>query len=168
MGSYLLNSRLQVRVLPGAQNCRSRPIFTLVAPAHSGTVIPQAVAAPGALLSSDDFGLSVERTATLHPLWQLPSSWCLRYCIERRGSVRERFERNWLDRGPAMGACGPSSASPAGGRTRPTSTQTEQPKAQRGPLNSTPESGLPHRNCSLCRGSGGSQARPAADLGLEV
>jgi hypothetical protein len=25
---------------------------------------------PGRLLSSDDFGSSVERTATLHPLWQ--------------------------------------------------------------------------------------------------
>jgi hypothetical protein len=25
---------------------------------------------PGASLSSDDFGSSVERTATLHPLWQ--------------------------------------------------------------------------------------------------
>ena len=31
-----------------------------------------------------------------------------------------------LDRGPEMGACGPTSASPAAGRTRPTSTQTEQ------------------------------------------
>jgi hypothetical protein len=27
----------------------------------------------GALLSLDDFGSSVERTAKLHPLWQVPS-----------------------------------------------------------------------------------------------
>jgi hypothetical protein len=30
---------------------------------------------PGALLASDDFGLSVERTARLHPLWQLQGGW---------------------------------------------------------------------------------------------
>ena len=31
---------------------------------------------PGALLSSDDFGSSVERTATLHPLWRCCSGGC--------------------------------------------------------------------------------------------
>jgi len=38
----------------------------------SGAVIPQSVAAFGAVLSSDDYGSSVERTATLHPFWKAP------------------------------------------------------------------------------------------------
>jgi hypothetical protein len=32
--------------------------------------LTSAYRAIGALLSSDDYGLSVERAATLHPLWQ--------------------------------------------------------------------------------------------------
>jgi hypothetical protein len=37
---------------------------------HGGT--PRSRLRPGALLSSDDLGSSVERTAKLHPLWHLP------------------------------------------------------------------------------------------------
>jgi hypothetical protein len=35
---------------------------------------------PGALLSSDDFGSSVERTAKLHPLWQVQ-------CVDAAGAT---------------------------------------------------------------------------------
>jgi hypothetical protein len=41
-------------------------------PLHS--VLPYADTV-GALLSSDDYGSSVERTATLHPLWQARVRW---------------------------------------------------------------------------------------------
>src|SRR5215213_3392004 len=51
MGSYLQNSRLQVRVLPGAPETGGQRPYS-------------------ALLSSDDFGSSVERAAKLHPLWR--------------------------------------------------------------------------------------------------
>jgi hypothetical protein len=38
---------------------------------ESGRSFPSSLAAAGALLSSDDYGSSVERTAKLHPLWRL-------------------------------------------------------------------------------------------------
>ena len=42
-----------------------------LAPPGSCSVAPPAKPRLGALLSSNDYGSSVERTATLHPLWQV-------------------------------------------------------------------------------------------------
>jgi hypothetical protein len=63
----------------GVRNLTLEPGHRRSAPMHhrllwwsvSLTVILQSVAAAGALLSSDDYGSSVERAAKLHPLWQM-------------------------------------------------------------------------------------------------
>ena len=38
-------------------------------------VIPSCIATTGAVLSSDDYGSSVERTVKLHPLWHVVQVW---------------------------------------------------------------------------------------------
>jgi hypothetical protein len=56
---------------PGAPETQARRCLAVaLLVLGSGAVIPQSVAAAAALLSSDDFGSSVERTVKLHPLWQ--------------------------------------------------------------------------------------------------
>ena len=60
----------------GQQPSRHRPLALWF-----WAVIPQSVAPTGALLSSDDYGSSVEPTAKLHPLWQA-------LCRGRAASVR--------------------------------------------------------------------------------
>jgi hypothetical protein len=55
----------------------------------------------GALLSSEDFGSSVERTVTLHPLWQVQSSGCYRSAVglaedvHRRPDAEQSFGLVW-------------------------------------------------------------------------
>jgi hypothetical protein len=72
MGSYLLNSRLQVRVLPGALKAQVRgPISAVLLVLETGRSFLSSLAAAGALLSSENgFGVRVERAAKLHPLWR--------------------------------------------------------------------------------------------------
>jgi hypothetical protein len=55
----------------GTKSAGQRLRRRCLARAQIGAVIPHSLAAAGALLSSDDCGSSVERTAKVHPLWQV-------------------------------------------------------------------------------------------------
>ena len=68
--------------------------------------------AGGALLSSDDYRSSVERTATRHPLWQ-GCSWRLLLVVSGRASHERLAVRRWMTRGcssicPVGCRCDPS------------------------------------------------------------
>ena len=178
MGSYLLNSRLQVRVLPGAPKVQVRgPISAVLRMPETGRSFLGSLAAAGALLSSDDFGSS-ERRGFIR-LWQeqgavlhvLDSAETSEWWITEPGETTCRC-RAWggVTRPPEMcGASvrgrpsgeatgwGTSPGSPAG-RGRPCRGRWGQP----GPLDHHADPDGSDRDTGLLRGAPSRQALRAA------